>query len=98
MKKQIELTCATCGKKFLAEADYILPGISGYVTNTKGEKVTFIDPTAEHHCAECILEALTKAEENKKAAFEMVKKGEGVYVNQEIDIIPGQMEIGTEEV
>lgn len=74
MKQQIELTCATCGKKFTAEADYILEGISGFVNRRNGEQVTFIDPTAEHHCAECILEAYEKAKAAKEAAFEIIKK------------------------
>ena len=58
MKQQIELTCATCGATFIDEADYILPGISGFATNKSGEQVTFIDPTAEHHCELCVREAL----------------------------------------
>lgn len=40
------------------EADYILPGISGFAINNSGEQVTFIDPTAECHCERCIREAL----------------------------------------
>lgn len=69
MKKQIELTCATCGEGFTAEADYILEGIQGFVVNSKGERVEIIDPTAEHHCDECIRKAvgpLWKSEEAKK--------------------------------
>lgn len=69
MKKQIELTCATCGKKFTAEADYILEGIQGFIVNSKGERVEFIDPTAEHHCEECIRKAvgpLWRSVEDKK--------------------------------
>ena len=67
MKQTIELTCATCGVTFTAEADYFLPGISGYVANAKGEMVTFLDPTAEHQCEECIRESigpLWKSEES----------------------------------
>lgn len=58
MKHQIELTCATCGATFIDEADYIIPGVSGFATNNSGEQVTFIDPTAECHCELCIREAL----------------------------------------
>ena len=54
MKQQIELTCSTCGVRFPAEADYILPGISGVIVNSAGEEITFIDPTAEHHCKLCV--------------------------------------------
>jgi len=61
MKKTIELTCATCGGKFTAEADYICPGVNGFVNTKNGEQVTFIDPTAEHHCETCIQEALNTA-------------------------------------
>lgn len=67
--KQVELTCATCGEKFTAEADYILPGVQGFVINSKGKQVTFLDPTAEHHCEECIRKAvgpLWKSEESKE--------------------------------
>lgn len=56
MKQQMELTCATCGATFTAEADYILPGISGFATDKSGEIVNFIDPTAEHHCDLCVRE------------------------------------------
>lgn len=69
MKQTIELTCATCGKKFTAEADFIIEGIDGAVTKQNGERVIFIDPTAEHHCTTCILEAWVKA---KEAAFESI--------------------------
>lgn len=68
-KKIIELTCAKCGVRFAAEADYILPGVQGFVINSKGEPVTFLDPTAEHHCEECIREAigpLWKSENSKE--------------------------------
>ena len=58
MKKQIELTCATCGAKFTDEADFITPGISGFVNTANGEKVRFLDPTEEHHCENCIKKAL----------------------------------------
>lgn len=54
MKQTIELTCATCGVKFTAEADYFIPGISGRMTNRKGEELIFIDPKDEHHCKNCI--------------------------------------------
>ena len=64
MKKQIELACATCGNKFTAEADYIIPGINGYVDKLSGERVTIIDPTAEHHCDECIKKAMEGASEH----------------------------------
>lgn len=56
MKQQIELTCSACGVKFPAEADYITPGVQGFVVNSKGERVEFIDPTAEHHCDDCLQE------------------------------------------
>ena len=58
MKRQIELTCATCGVKFAKEADYILPGIQGIIINSKGEEIRFVDPTEEHHCDACIAKAL----------------------------------------
>ena len=58
MKRKIELTCATCGVKFTAEADYVTPGISGFVTNSSGEQVIFIDPTADHQCSDCIDKAI----------------------------------------
>ena len=69
MKQTIELTCATCGKKFTIEADYSLPGIQGFVINSKGERVEYIDPTAERHCDECLREMvgpLWRSEEAKK--------------------------------
>ena len=58
MKKRIELTCASCGVKFEAEADYITPGIQGYVTNSKGEMITCIDPNKPHHCLDCFNEMI----------------------------------------
>lgn len=58
MKKQIELTCATCGEKFTAEADYILEGIEGFATNREGKLVTFLDPTADHHCDDCVAKVI----------------------------------------
>ena len=58
MKQQIELTCATCGATFIAEADYFIPGVSGFATDKSGEIVNFIDPTAEHHCKLCVCEAV----------------------------------------
>lgn len=57
MKQTIELTCAVCGCKFVAEADYILPGVSGFVVNKSSEQTTFLDPTGEHHCKLCVAEA-----------------------------------------
>lgn len=54
MKRQIELTCGICEKKFTAEADYITPGINGFVTMKCGTQVRFIDPTAKHYCKECV--------------------------------------------
>lgn len=65
MKKQIELTCSTCGEKFTTEADYIIPGINGYVDKLSGERVVIIDPTAEHHCEECTLKAIEGAKEGE---------------------------------
>lgn len=58
MKRKIELTCASCGVKFTAEADYITPGIQGYVTNSKGEVITCIDPNEPHQCGDCIDKAI----------------------------------------
>ena len=58
MKRQIELTCASCGAKFHVEADYIIPGISGHYANANGEDISFVDPTGEHHCRLCIYEAI----------------------------------------
>ena len=58
MKQTIEVTCATCGVKFTAEADYFIPGISGRMVNNKGEELIFIDPKGEHHCKNCIYRAL----------------------------------------
>lgn len=54
MKRQIELTCATCGVKFEVEADYITPGIQGYITNSAGETLICIDPSEPHQCIDCI--------------------------------------------
>lgn len=61
MKQTIELTCAACGEKFTAEADYILEGVQGFVINSKGERVEFIDPTVEHHCDECVRKIIEDA-------------------------------------
>ncbi len=58
MKQTVKLICAACGCEFTAEADYILPGISGFVVNKSGEQTTFLDPTEEHHCKLCVAEAI----------------------------------------
>ena len=63
MKQQIELTCAECGAKFTDEADYIVPGIDGYITKASGELVIFIDPTAEHKCTSCLWKAFDEFRE-----------------------------------
>lgn len=54
MKKQIKLICATCGEPFIAEADYILDGIEGFATDRDGKLLTFLDPTIDHHCDDCV--------------------------------------------
>ena len=67
MKQQIELTCAECGVKFTDEADYVISGINGFVTRASGERVIFIDPTAEHKCPDCLRKVF---EEIKKASLD----------------------------
>lgn len=61
---QIELTCAKCGEKFTAEADYIIPGIKGRLSLSGGKVATFIDPTADYHCPNCIEDMLEEAMKN----------------------------------
>ena len=48
-----ELTCAGCGKTFTMEADYFEPGICGYVVNTYGKRIMFVDPEEPHYCDDC---------------------------------------------
>lgn len=64
MKQIIHLICATCGEKFTTEADYILEGVEGFVTDKNGNQLVFIDPTAEHHCDDCIRKAIEKARDS----------------------------------
>lgn len=49
--------CNRCGQPHVVEADYFLPGISGYVAQ-EGKQITFVDPTEPSYCASCTQEML----------------------------------------
>lgn len=65
MGKTVELTCSSCGTKFTATADVIIPGVSGFTNGFNGLK-TFLDPTEPHLCDQCIdrVIAMTKEKED----------------------------------
>lgn len=63
-----EFTCVTCGHTFEIEADKFTPGVSGVLYTAVG-RVSYVDPTAEHSCPDCVsrwyddfLEQLTEVE------------------------------------
>ena len=45
--------CARCGAELRFEADYLIPGISGYMTDKDGKAVIFADPTQNYLCFDC---------------------------------------------
>ena len=60
MKKALRCTCRACGKEFEAYADYLIPGVEGFMTMTEG-LVSIMDPTrTDRMCDECIVAELEK--------------------------------------
>lgn len=60
MKKALRCTCRTCGSEFEAYADYLIPGVEGFMTMTEG-LVSIMDPTrTDRMCDECIIAELEK--------------------------------------
>ena len=51
--KQFKLICTDCGKAFIKEADYDVPGIQGCLVTSNGSYVRFIDSTEPQYCPEC---------------------------------------------
>ena len=52
-KKILKCTCETCGNEFEIEADFIVPGIEGFMTLAGGE-VRILDPTKKRRCDICM--------------------------------------------
>lgn len=57
--KSIECVCSTCGISFIENADFIIPGIEGFVNTSSGFK-TFIDPDKPRLCLKCREERLVQ--------------------------------------
>lgn len=60
MKKVLKCTCRTCGKEFEVYADYLIPGVEGFMTMAEGQ-VLIMDPTrTDRMCDECVAAELEK--------------------------------------
>ena len=70
-KQKLKCRCITCGEEFEASADYLIPGIEGYMS-LAGGVVRILDPTkTERRCdictsllVEAVREASTEVGEN----------------------------------
>lgn len=51
--QQYKCKCARCGTELAFKADYLIPGISGYMTGKDGKAVIFVDPTQDYLCFDC---------------------------------------------
>lgn len=55
--QQYKCKCARCGTELAFKADYLIPGISGYMTGKDGKDgktVIFVDPTQDYLCFDCV--------------------------------------------
>lgn len=60
MKKVLKCTCQDCGKEFEVYADYLIPGVEGFMNLAEG-RVLIMDPTrTDRMCDECVAAALEK--------------------------------------
>ena len=58
MKKILKCTCRACGEEFWIHADYLIPGVEGYMNLAEGV-VRIADPTrTERLCDVCTLASI----------------------------------------